>query len=428
MKKYENFRTILYIQSEQLSTLKKTNEYFIKKVESLELIITKILQSTMTKGEMKTIIKEELLPIKETLIGTGNNMMNKSLQTETNVAAYSTANICLSFEGKKPINDAINKIKKIKKVEEVIQSNELTSFGSVWSLVELRDGRIATGGEDGNISVSTYDLSEGTWKRDIHIEKAHDNWVNSLCALNGNKLVSCSGSGTTPIGDFSIKIWNIFDANIVPIKTLSQHRGTVYQVISLTNGRFASCSSDGIVNVWKDNNEYELLSSLKHNYQIRGVLQLRGKDVLVSCSYDAMLGLTFWDLNSYAQLRVLKGYGIDFPSHMIQLADGNIALSSNKKPYPIEIIDSSSYELKKTIQSKGDITCYSSLCLLNQYSFFYVFNGTLLQISSDDYSIMFKLSRGNFNAYSGGMILLEGRNYFAIQNNKRIMIGKISDK
>ena len=60
MKKYENYERILHFQNQQLSSLKKTNEYFTNKIESLELIISKILTSTITKGEMQTIIKNEI--------------------------------------------------------------------------------------------------------------------------------------------------------------------------------------------------------------------------------------------------------------------------------------------------------------------------------------------------------------------------------
>ena len=69
MKKYENYERIFHFQNELLSSLKKTNEYFTNKIESLELIISKILTSTITKGEMQTLIKKEILTIKEILLG-----------------------------------------------------------------------------------------------------------------------------------------------------------------------------------------------------------------------------------------------------------------------------------------------------------------------------------------------------------------------
>ena len=151
MKKYENYERIFHFQNELLSSLKKTNEYFTNKIESLELIISKILTSTITKGEMQTLIKKEILPIKEILLGSSEKKTtNQILQTETNV--YSTSNTFFTFKATKPTNNEINnEIQTITNLEEIIQSNELTSVGSIWTLIELNDGRIATGGEDGNI-------------------------------------------------------------------------------------------------------------------------------------------------------------------------------------------------------------------------------------------------------------------------------------
>ena len=59
------------------------------------------------------------------------------------------------------------------------------------------------------------------------------------------------------------------------------------------------------------------------------------------------------------------------------------------KPYPIVIIDSSSYEVKKEIQLKEHNTGYSSLCVCDEHSFIYVYDGIFLQISSEDSSILF---------------------------------------
>ena len=50
-------------------------------------------------------------------------------------------------------------IKQIKKIEEVLQSEVLDIKDYVVSLVDTEDKRIATGGKDGNISISSYDVN-----------------------------------------------------------------------------------------------------------------------------------------------------------------------------------------------------------------------------------------------------------------------------
>ena len=104
---------------------------------------------------------------------------------------------------------------------------------------------------------------------------------------------------------------------------------------------------------------------------------------------------------------------------MIELYNGDIALSSNIKPYPIVIIDSSSYQVKKEIQLKDYIIGESVLCMLNEHSFIYACKGVFLQISSDDYSILYQSKEGRFKGF-GGIVLIEGGEYVAIENKKRL--------
>ena len=108
---------------------------------------------------------------------------------------------------------------------------------------------------------------------------------------------------------------------------------------------------------------------------------------------------------------------------MIELSDGNIALSSRDVPYPIVIIDTSSYQVKKEIQLKDSITGCSSLCVFDEHSFIYVYEGTFLQISNKDGSVLFHSERGSFNGCNGILPLEEGK-YFAIENKSKISIIK----
>ena len=65
----------------------------------------------------------------------------------------------------------------------------------------------------------------------------------------------------------------------------------------------------------------------------------------------------------------------------------------------------------------------SSLYVLNEYSFLCVWNGTLLQIPSETYSVIFQLKGKGLNGYCG-IIPLEGGKYFAIANVDTISIIK----
>ena len=109
---------------------------------------------------------------------------------------------------------------------------------------------------------------------------------------------------------------------------------------------------------------------------------------------------------------------------MIELSNGNIALSSYYEPYPIVIIDSSSYQIVTVIQLKEYIISKSSLCVFDEHSFIYVCEGTFLQISNEDGRVLFHSKGGRFNGRFGDILPLEGGKYFAIENGKRISIIK----
>ena len=310
----------------------------------------------------------------------------------------------------------------ITRIEEIIQSEELDTaqYGCVYSLIEIPNNRIITGGWDGNISISSYNITAKTWKREVYKEKAHNSGILSLCTLNNNRLVSGSN-------DKSIKVWTISELDITLLKEIKEHIGVIHKLIPLSNERFASCSSDKTVRIWKnDDNTYECISTLKHDAWVRSILQLRGKEVLVTSNgYFPSSYILFYNIDNYTKDHTVEGYCAGWSSHMVELSDGNVALSSVKKPHPIVIIDTSSYQIITMIQLKDIIPHHSTLYTFNEHSFIYIYEGTFLQISIEDYSTLFQLKEGNFNGCYGGIIPIEGGKYFAIQNNKRIVIIKL---
>ena len=173
--------------SKELSAMKENNEQLKQRIKELE-------SNNITKEEMKEMIKEGLTPITNVLIGKETEIVNAETQTD----------IAMKDE---------KKVQKIKGIKQVIESEELKAYNSyniynnyndilVLSLIETEDKRIAIGGNDGSIFVSTYDLSEKKWNREIQKMKAHNYGVYSLCTLNGNRLLSGAGC--------SIKVWSLF--------------------------------------------------------------------------------------------------------------------------------------------------------------------------------------------------------------------------
>ena len=315
-----------------------------------------------------------------------------------------------------PENKQNDTVKTIKNLEEIFLTNEL-ELGITMSMIELEDKRIAIGGF-GNISIFSYKIQDKQWTREIFKEEvSNKSWINSFCQLPDNKLVSCSG--------FLIKVWKISTNDITEIITLKGHRDIVRKVISLPNGLLASCSRDKTIRIWNYNSQYQQQTILKHSDVLVSVLYLKKKNVLVSCGEFIEPGVTFWNVEDYTIKRSIKGYGIKYSSHIIELPNGHIVLSSDNNKFPIVIINSSSYRVIKKITINEKITKYSSICALNQDSFICVNQGNVFQVSMKDYSVIFLLEQSN---YCGNrcMISVDEGNYFVVQKSKRLVFLKPS--
>ena len=104
--------------------------------------------------------------------------------------------------------------------------------------------------------------------------KGHDDWIASLCELSGNKLISGSN-------DHKLKVWNISNDSLIPIKTLEGHDDNVYQVISLTKDIIAFGSVDQTIKIW-DTNKYKEIQTLQEDFDVYSLLKLKNKDRLVA--------------------------------------------------------------------------------------------------------------------------------------------------
>jgi WD40 repeat protein len=384
----------------------------MNKVNTLESILFNLTQTSVTKREMQNMLKEELSPIVDVLFGKEKKLINESTQTSNQMKFNYTLQKEQTFYSHEQVKQTISNIKKI---EHVIASEELNGF--IYSLIETEDKRIASGVDDGSILISSYDVNTNSWNEDIEKENAHDGSVTSLCTLKGNRLLSGSV-------DSSIKIWMVSLDDLTPLKVIKKHSDVIRNVISLSNERFASCSEDKTVRIWKDDNKYKNLATLKHEGKVISIRELKKKTELISCGKFVSPGLTFWDLNDYSKRYNINGYSVEHPTHIIELSNGNIVLSTNNNPFPLVIIDSSSYTVKKKIYLEQYILAGSSLCEFRENSFIYVYNGSFLQISNDDYSILFHKTGNKFKGFLGGVITIKEGKYFAIQNCKSISIIK----
>ena len=179
---------------------------------------------------------------------------------------------------------------------------------SVMCLIQLADGRLASGSGNNTIKI-----------RNIATEQCvtlsgHDHVIDCLTQLDDGRLVSGSS-------DKTIKFWDISSRQCVA--TLSGHSGNVRCINQLSDGRLASASDDNTIKFW-DVITGQCVATLRgHSRAVRCIIQL-SDGWLASASDDSTIKL--WDVASEQCLVTLSvGHSVH---SLIQLADGRLASAS----------------------------------------------------------------------------------------------------
>ena len=102
---YSTLKEYCAILCKELSTMKEKNYYLNQKVNELELTISSLGQYSVTKAEMKEIIKEGIAPIINILIGKDKEMVDAETQIDNVIIPEKKEDII--------VNDNIQNIKRI---------------------------------------------------------------------------------------------------------------------------------------------------------------------------------------------------------------------------------------------------------------------------------------------------------------------------
>lgn len=298
----------------------------------------------------------------------------------------------------------------IKQIKLDLEVNNIHN-NSVSYILELIDNRIASGCMDGTISICSINLETKEWECNIPAYSLHEDTITSICQTNNTTCISSSD-------DKTIKIWTLTTTSITLITTLQEHTHWVNDLILLTNNHFASCSEDSSVKIWNTQN-YKLITTLQEEGSIYSILQLKSNGKLITnCDYP-YYSLSFWNLNSNQKEIVFEGYYAYKHSHIIELPNGNIAVSTDTKGYVIVVINIVNYIVEKIIKLEGYIVWESSLCVINDKSFAYMYEGNIVQICIDDNSVVYK--ENNIKGINGfhGIVSVCNNNYFVVDNNNK---------
>ena len=165
-------------------------------------------------------------------------------------------------------------------------------------------------------------LFQNNWTQDINKQNIHNDDIKSINELKPLILGSCSS-------DKTIKIWNISATDLTLLKILTTHTNIVWTIIPFKQNTFASCSKDCTIKIWENDNSFQEVTSLSNPNDVRSIMYIQQRSILVSCLNSPSDCISFWNANTFVKTgKIIKEHFAFNSSLMISLPNGNLVVSS----------------------------------------------------------------------------------------------------
>ena len=120
--------------------------------------------------------------------------------------------------------------------------------------------------------------------------RLHTGGIYKIISYDSNtKYITCSY-------DKTVMVRNSEDNTV--IKTLTDHKEAVRDILLLSDGRLASCSADKTIKIWNLTNGNCEQTLIGHSNRVFCLLELPNS-ILLSSSHDSSIGL--WDISQKYQ-------------------------------------------------------------------------------------------------------------------------------
>ena len=171
--------------------------------------------------------------------------------------------LCLLSNGEIAISGRDESIKivdkDLKKVDIILKRNS----GPVLTAAEFSEGVLISGGTDNSVKI--WNLKT---KSCLSTYKGHKAQINAVVKIKYDKNMFLSGSS-----DQTIKILKFNDnptlkSKIECLGTLQGHKGAIYSLLELLDGRVASGSSDWTIKIWNIKDKSCIQTLLGHKSPI----------------------------------------------------------------------------------------------------------------------------------------------------------------
>ena len=329
------------------------NELKLNMIQSLNNQINQIEKSYQSFK----VINNDILELVKLIVDNYNNEQNYYLMTNLmnimDINIYkcceenTTEGIISYFDNYSIIKDSDFDVSTIKNIKTISEHHS-----DVYSLLLLQDGRLASCSFDTTIKI--YNINNN-YKCDITLEGHTDN-VYYISETKNGKLISCSA-------DKSIKIWNITKSSYRCEHTIENaHNHWVLKVIPLSKNRIASCSSDKTIKIWNSEYPYSLIETLTgHTCIVVSIIQIYGKEILISAESNGDKTLRIWNLASYQCKKEIKNVECWWSNSLIEIDDERILVGGKNS---LTIVNIKQGKIEKKIE-KEELNYVRSLMMFS---------------------------------------------------------------
>ena len=183
-------------------------------------------------------------------------------------------------------------------------------ISSIDCIVQLYDGRIATGSSDGSVKI--WNQNDYSLIKTLDLEREENDPIYSIHQMTNNYLIYGTEGG-------NFCIWDINSYQI--ITTIENcHLKSVWGFMNAGKNKIVSISEDETFKIWNINN-FKLIKSININEgMILSEWTAKDGSLITGCENGKIL---IWDMNDYSCFKELKGHnsGVDY---IIQLSDYRI--------------------------------------------------------------------------------------------------------
>ena len=344
-KKYEEYKKL---KSHEITLCKNLLELY-KNNQSLNKLSYQMIKNIKTIFNFKEIINAEIDQdfFLEAIL---NKNEFSLLQTSKKIykikrSKSSIPNIPGCFLNKNQKTKKINRIYNVNKLSKIYTLNLPNTINK---LLLLKDGRLVSCSKDGLIRIHKKDyLDTIDLLLDIHNQKS----ITSICQLKNGRIVSSSEDNIIQI----IKLLPNNDFNLE--QTLKGHKDKINQIIELSNDRLASCSDDGRIIIWYNNNNiYQSRIIIQDDRKINAIVELEKYNCIVFLKeYGEKMKKVFClDLEQYIIFQP-EFFPLIY-SNSLFLLDNHTIIFPPKSYLPLKIIDFQEYNMKSI--EKGNTSSF----------------------------------------------------------------------